>query len=106
MTEPKMEAPETLHLHMYSDGSFDHIDDDHMGDGGIVARYVRLDLVRALLATLPACDAHQDRPATRAHILFCDECGTYPEFKEVPEFSMAPALRGLVALVARLEAGE
>jgi hypothetical protein len=69
-------------------------------------RYSKLrDLVADLLATLPACDNHPDRPATRALRRgverYCDECGSkYPDMLvPVPEYPRAQALRRLVELV-------
>lgn len=68
--------------------------------------FVRASLVRDLLATLPACDDHPDRPATRQHECgyswFCDECGLRGgDEPDVDELHYAPALRRLLALMAR-----
>jgi hypothetical protein len=59
--------------------------------------------VRDLLATLPACDNHPDRPATQLGGT-CDRC--WDDCDPAGDLPYAPAIRRLVALVGRLEAGE
>jgi hypothetical protein len=63
--------------------------------------------LRALVESLPKCDVHIDRPATRAHerggARYCDECGTRnPDMQNaVPEYPRAVSLRAAVALLER-----
>jgi len=64
-----------------------------------------VELVRELIDTLPKCDRHPDRPATRAwkrgSSRYCDECGTkdVPLNSEPPEYPRAEALRKLTKIL-------
>ena len=56
------------------------------------------EILAALVDSLPRCDEHRDRPATRARVRggrrFCDECGTRDDGRgPVPEYPRAAPLR-------------
>jgi hypothetical protein len=65
------------------------------------------EILRELVDTLPKCDTHPDRPATRSwgpgRSRYCDECGTrYGEKRDhVAELPSAAAVRKAVALRER-----
>ena len=67
-------------------------------------------LLDDLVKSLPKCDRHPDRPATRAWVRgrsrYCDECGSATEpAHSVPEYPRAaPLRRALEALHAHVDA--
>lgn len=59
-------------------------------------------LIEDLVASLPKCDRHTDRPATRAWNRggerYCEECGTAREWETgVPEYPLAAPIRAIEA---------
>lgn len=59
-------------------------------------------LIEDLVASLPKCDRHTDRPATRAWNRggerYCEECGTAREWETgVPEYPRAAPIRAIEA---------
>jgi hypothetical protein len=63
------------------------------------------DILRDLVYTLPRCDNHPDRPATRAWVRgagrYCDECGTKVGMLPVHEYPRAAAVRKAQALLEK-----
>jgi hypothetical protein len=108
-------APERMTVARYLDGSTS-LWADTIGSGW-KEHYVRSDLhaaaiaraealekaLRSLVDTLPRCDQHPDRPATRAWVRgagrYCDECGLKHEPNPVHEYPRAQPLRNAIALL-------